>query len=98
MAGNKKQEIVTFKVDQPLWEALRDMPNRSEFIRQAIQNAMDGTCPLCQGTGTLSPKQREHWRRFSRNHRVEKCDDCHAIHLVCETKSDQPAGTKKKRR
>jgi hypothetical protein len=84
----KKQEIVTFKVDQSLWEALRDVPNRSEFIRRAIQTAMDGVCPLCQGTGALSPQQMEHWRRFSEHHHVEKCDDCQAIHLVCATDAE----------
>ncbi len=90
MAGNKKQEIVTFKVDQSLWEALREMPNRSEFIRQAIQAAMGGACPLCQGTGTLSTDQKEHWRRFAERHYLEKCDECHAIHLVCLSQADSP--------
>ena len=91
MADNKKQEIVTFKVDQSLWRALQDVPNRSEFIRRAIQTAMDGVCPLCQGTGTLSPDQKEHWRQFSENHHVEKCDECHAVHLVCATEVEPSA-------
>ena len=97
MAANKKQEIVTFKVDQSLWEALCDVPNRSEFIRQAIQTAMDGACPLCQGTGTLSPAQKEHWKRFSENHRVRKCNECQAIHLVCVPEADPPAGKRRRK-
>ncbi|HLA84505.1 MAG TPA: hypothetical protein VJL29_06905 [Thermoguttaceae bacterium] len=97
MAGDKKQEIVTFKVDQSLWEALRDVPNRSEFIRQAIQTAMDRACPLCQGTGTLSPEQQEHWKRFSERHHVQRCDDCRAIHLVCVTEADSPGKRHRKR-
>ena len=96
MARNKKQEIITFKVSPALGEALRDIPNRSEFIRQAIQTAMGGVCPLCQGTGTLSPEQQEHWRQFSENHHVEKCDDCQAIHVVCVTEADSPAKRKKR--
>ena len=83
MAGNKKHEIVTFKVDESLWEAMRSIPNRSEFIRSAIQAALEGTCPLCKGTGTLTPEQRRHWIAFTERHSLETCDKCHAVHLVC---------------
>lgn len=84
MAGRKKEEIVTFKVDQALWEALRRIPNRSEFIRSSLQRALESTCPLCQGTGTLTLDQRTHWLRFARHHPLRECDDCRAVHLVCE--------------
>jgi hypothetical protein len=83
LAGDRKQEIITFKVDASLWQRLRAIPNRSEFIRAAVQAALAGTCPLCKGTGTLTPHQRKHWAAFSENHALEQCDDCHAIHLVC---------------
>ena len=83
MSGSKKQEIITFKVDAPLWQALRSIPNRSEFIRSAIQAALKSTCPLCKGTGTLTPDQRDHWTEFAEKHSLETCDDCHAVHLVC---------------
>ena len=84
MAGKRKQEIITFKVDEPLWEALQGVSNRSEFIRAAILAALENTCPLCKGSGTLTPDQRKHWEEFAQRHTVEQCDDCHAIHLVCE--------------
>ena len=80
-----KQEIITFKVDAGLAEAIKDMPNRSEFIRQAILGAMENTCPVCHGTGTLTPKQKEHWAEFLEHHETERCDDCHTLHLVCKT-------------
>ena len=83
MSIHPKQEIITFKVDQSLWEAMRGIPNRSEFIRSAIQAALDCTCPLCRGTGMLNPDQQKHWKRFAQNHKLEECDDCHAIHIVC---------------
>ena len=83
MAGRKKQEIVTFKVDEALWEAMRGIPNRSEFIRAALLSALDSTCPLCKGNGMLTPDQRKHWEEFSERHSLEECDDCHAFHLVC---------------
>ena len=78
-----KQEIVTFKVDRSLLEVLKDLPNRSEFIRQAILGALENICPLCQGTGSLSPNQRKHWERFSRSHSLEECENCHEVRLIC---------------
>ena len=47
----KKTDIITFKVDATLLEALRGIENRSEFIRSAILSALDNVCPLCRGTG-----------------------------------------------
>ena len=79
-----KQEIITFKADESLARAMHGIPNRSEFIRAAIIAALDGACPLCRGTGILTPEQRRHWRAFAASHYVEECGDCHAIHLVCD--------------
>jgi len=77
------QRILTFKADEALVAAMEGIPNRSEFIRAAIVAAIDGVCPLCRGTGVLSPRQRQHWREFSRSHAVERCCDCHESRLVC---------------
>ncbi len=84
MAGTRKREVITFKVDDLLWEAMRGIPNRSEFIREAILSALDTACPLCRGVGSLSADQQKHWDTFTESHSLEKCDDCHAVHLVCE--------------
>ena len=78
-----KSEIITFKADESLSAALRGIPNRSEFIRAAVLSALDSVCPLCQGTGILSPDQRRHWKTFAADHSVQECDDCHELHLVC---------------
>jgi hypothetical protein len=83
MTTPRKQEIVTFKVDEPLWEAMKGIPNRSEFIRAAILSALDSVCPLCKGSGILTPDQRKHWDTFAKNHPLAECEDCHAVHLVC---------------
>lgn len=91
MTGKKKQEIITFKVDEVLWEAMRRIPNRSEFIRSAILTALDSTCPLCQGSGSLTPDQRRHWDCFARSHSLTECEDCHAVHLVCVAGEEEPA-------
>ncbi|MDI9413107.1 MAG: CopG family transcriptional regulator [Bacillota bacterium] len=84
MGLERKQEVITFKVDKALNEALGGIPNRSEFIRNAILAALDGTCPLCKGTGILNVRQQKHWEEFARKHAVVKCDDCHTFHLTCQ--------------
>ena len=83
MAG-AKAEIITFKADESLLEAMAGAPNRSEFIRRAILAALDGACPLCAGTGVLSPAQREHWHALADSHSMQECGDCHERHLVCD--------------
>jgi hypothetical protein len=79
----KKQEIITFKVDEDLGEAIREIPNRSEFIRTAIIAALGRVCPLCNGSGMLTPNQKRHWEDFSSDHSVKRCEDCDEQVLVC---------------
>lgn len=79
----RKSEIITFKVDESLLEAMQGISNRSSFIRSAVLAALDSTCPLCSGSGILSPSQRGHWQKFLVDHTVEKCSDCEELHLVC---------------
>lgn len=78
-----KQSIVTFKADETLVDALAGIENRSAFIRNAILAALENACPLCLGSGILSPMQRAHWEDFCRDHAVEECDECHERHLTC---------------
>ncbi|MBU0982440.1 MAG: CopG family transcriptional regulator [candidate division Zixibacteria bacterium] len=82
----KKSDIITFKADKSLTEALEGIPNRSRFIRSAVLAALDSTCPLCKGTGIMTPNQRQHWESFRADHEVEQCHDCHEMHLVCAHK------------
>lgn len=79
----KKEEIISFKVDPELGEAMRNIPNRSRFIRSAILAAMAGVCPLCDGSGVLTPSQKKHWDEFSVNHALERCGKCDSRFLVC---------------
>lgn len=83
-----RQQIVTFKAEEALVEAMEDIPNRSEFIRSAILAALKGVCPLCHGTGVLSPYQQRHWEEFSRTHSVERCNECDEGKLVCAADRD----------
>ena len=64
MKTDKKGEVITFKVDGNLAQALSGLPNRSEFIRSAIMNALDRACPLCKGAGMITAEQRKLWDAF----------------------------------
>ncbi len=83
MPGRRKLEVVTFKAEAPLVEALEGVPNRSEFIRSAILSALKGSCPLCCGTGTLSLKQRRHWDEFMKSHKTKRCRECSGMTISC---------------
>ena len=84
----RKDEVITFKVDEGLAEALRHIPNRSEFIRRTLLAALENTCPVCNGTGRLSPHQKDHWQDFARHHSFTECADCHERHLVCARRKE----------
>jgi len=87
-----KCELITFKVDASLLEALKGIPNRSEFIRTAVLASLEGACPLCNGTGTLTPNQKSHWQAFSADHSVEECEQCHELRLVCSNSERRCTG------
>lgn len=84
--NKRKQEIITFKVDESLAQALKNINNRSEFIRSAILTVLDNTCPLCKGTGVLRPDQRKQWKVFSQQHTLVECENCNSMHLECHSK------------
>jgi hypothetical protein len=79
----ERQEIITFKVDGALFNEIRDISNRSEFIRKAIIAALGSACPLCNGTGLLTPSQKRHWDDFAIDHSVKRCEECHEFVLIC---------------
>ncbi|MCB2186748.1 MAG: CopG family transcriptional regulator [Deltaproteobacteria bacterium] len=91
MAPKRKSEtVISFKADPALLTAMEGIPNRSQFIRRAIISALEGVCPLCQGTGILSPQQRRHWAQFARTHELARCEECEAFHLVCHQNGPLP--------
>lgn len=85
-----KREVVSFKADAELLKALSGVSNRSEFIRTAILAALDNTCPLCSGTGALSPNQMRHWNELASDHSVEECEHCRETRLVCANRKESP--------
>jgi hypothetical protein len=79
----RKVDVITFKADVSLMDALKGVQNRSEFIRNAVLAALDSVCPICKGTGILTPNQKKHWVAFAADHAIVECDECHEMRLVC---------------
>jgi len=44
---------VTFRVESDLADALRDLPNQTRFVEDALRDALGRTCPVCHGHGRL---------------------------------------------
>jgi hypothetical protein len=84
---HQKTEIITFKAETDLVDALKRLPNRSEFIRRALLTALDNICPVCQGTGNLTPMQKTHLSEFLEHHSLRRCGECNEVHLVCESRA-----------
>jgi len=45
---------VTFRVEADIADALRELPNQTKFVEDALRDSLGRTCPLCQGDGRLS--------------------------------------------
>jgi hypothetical protein len=80
---NNDVEVLTFKVDKAMVKLLKGVPNRSEFIRVAILQALDSLCPFCRGTGVLTPHRKKHWNDLTKHHQKKECKECHEDVLVC---------------
>ena len=87
---SKKHEIITFKADADLLEALKGIPNRSEFIRNSILAALENICPFCNGAGFLTQHQKAYLEDFFVDHTLEACDQCAdgEAHLTCANRSN----------
>ncbi len=79
-----RERVFTFKADDALAEVLDQLTNKSEFIRKAILEALGKRCPLCNGTGSLTPEQATHMQHFLALHSLERCETCDAVHFVCQ--------------
>ena len=78
------KEIITFKMDRDLSRKLVGIENRSQFIREAVLEALQNACPFCRGTGVLTPHKKKHWEKFALEHAERKCSKCKEMHYVCK--------------
>lgn len=45
---------VTFRIDDTLAVTLRELPNQTKFVEDALREALGRTCPVCAGSGRLA--------------------------------------------
>ena len=78
-----KPVLVALKVDAETAAALDAVPNKSEFIREALRARLDDVCPLCGGSGRrasagLPQPGRRHLHVLPR----ARCHDCGREEIV----------------
>jgi hypothetical protein len=71
-----KAKVVAFKVEEELAELLDKLPNKSAFIRKAIEAQLGKACPLCQGRGVVPRGVHDHFAPLVARFRSRSCDGC----------------------
>jgi len=77
--GGGKQVMVAFRVDRHLAEELERLPDRSGFIRGAIERAFHVSCPVCEGRGTVSHETAGFVGGILRREKARRCPCCGAV-------------------
>jgi hypothetical protein len=70
------KQIVAFKVEPELAALLDAMPNKSEFIRSAVQRQIATACPLCRGTGLAPLGVGDELTKLVQQHPLCVCAGC----------------------
>jgi len=78
MASQKpaKNAVVAFKVEKELAELLDKLPNKSAFIRKAIEAQLGRACPLCHGKGVVPRGVHDHFAPLLQKLAHRSCDGC----------------------
>jgi hypothetical protein len=72
----QKTAVVAFKVEKELAELLDKLPNKSAFIRKAIEAQLGLACPLCQGKGVVPRGIHDHFAPLLPKLHNRHCDGC----------------------
>src|SRR6267378_1146480 len=72
----QKTEVVAFKVEKELADLLNKLPNKSAFIRKAIEAQLGRACPLCLGKGVVPRGVHDHYAPLLHKFSARNCDSC----------------------
>jgi hypothetical protein len=78
----RKNRTVAVKIDEDLATFLDRLPNKSEFIRQAILAQFGTTCPLCTGSGQVPSVIASHYLPVLTRHREKQCSKCAVVEPI----------------
>jgi hypothetical protein len=71
-----KTAVVAFKVEEELADLLNKLPNKSAFIRKAIEAQLGMACPLCNGKGVVPRGVHDHYVGVIQTNSHHECDGC----------------------
>jgi hypothetical protein len=71
-----KNAVVAFKVEKELADLLDKLPNKSAFIRKAIEAQLGMACPLCNGKGVVPRGLHDHYGPLLAKLNHRHCDGC----------------------
>ncbi|MCY2945660.1 MAG: hypothetical protein WCO91_02290 [Gemmataceae bacterium] len=71
-----KTTVVAFKVEPALADLLNKLPNKSAFIRKAIESMLGVSCPLCQGKGVIPQGVHNHFAPLIQEAKITECQSC----------------------
>jgi hypothetical protein len=77
-----RDRIISFKVNPELGRLLDALPNKSDFIRQAILTQFRAICPFCRGKGVVPRGLGEHYTGVFACHRHVRCAGCGAAEAI----------------
>lgn len=81
-----KDTVVAFKVEPELADLLNKLPNKSAFIRKAIEAQLGRACPLCNGKGVVPRGVHDHYAPLIQKFNARNCDGCgHELHLPADS-------------
>src|SRR5215813_13307093 len=72
----QKSEVVAFKVEKELADLLNKLPNKSAFIRKAIEAQLGRACPLCNGRGVVPRGVHDHFAPLLKQLDSRNCEGC----------------------
>jgi hypothetical protein len=82
----EKSEVVAFKVEKELADLLNKLPNKSAFIRKAIEAQLGRACPLCNGKGVVPRGVHDHYVPLLKQLSARDCDGCGSqLHLPADS-------------
>src|SRR5438309_1284262 len=80
-----KTAVVAFKVEEELADLLNKLPNKSAFIRKAIEAQLGMACPLCNGKGVVPRGVHDHYVPLLKQLSARDCDGCGSqLHLPAD--------------
>jgi hypothetical protein len=68
--------VFAFRADPEMVKLLSAMPNASDFIRKAISRSIEEPCPVCVGSGLVSPGFRDQLERLGGHFLLRRCSCC----------------------